>query len=65
MTFGIFCRKIGKGFFKEGDDAEMNRLRIQTGIGIWSVREFQVLKDTTDLYIECEEAAMGYAGSIF
>lgn len=29
---------------------------IVTGIGIWSVREFQVLKDTTDQYIECEDA---------
>lgn len=30
---------------------------IVAGIGIWSVQEFQVLKDTTDQYIECEEAA--------
>ena len=28
-----------------------------SGIGIWSMREFQMLKNATDRYIECEEAA--------
>lgn len=28
-----------------------------SGIGIWSMREFQMLKNAIDRYIECEEAA--------